>query len=191
MQGGRVPRALRTHRSGHARHPRRVHQGHQDAPGVHMQLLRQAHALRGPDPGPPGQHGEDGGVRRGYRGVQELLQGDRQGRVREGHVPLLRSRADQDQARQAHHLPRGQRQPQADRERGPREARAHPRRRPEGPGIRSRDLQARVDGAHRTGRSPCDRQAVHHPRFRRQIRGRSDPQAGRCPENQPETQREP
>ena len=33
-------------------HPRRVHQGHQDAPGVHLLQVRQADALRGPDPGP-------------------------------------------------------------------------------------------------------------------------------------------
>ncbi len=156
-----------------------------------MQPLRKAHALRRADPGPPGQHGEDGGVRRGHRRVQELLEGDRQGRFRQGHVSLLRRRADQDQARQAHNLQGGQRQPQADRQRGPREARARPRRRPEGPGIRSRDLQARVDGPDRSGGSARDGEALHHPRFRREVRGRSDPQAGRCPEDQPEAEGEP
>ena len=186
-----MPRTLRAHRPGHAGHPRRVHQGHQDAPGVDLLQMRQADALRGADQGPHGQHGEDGGVRRGHRRVQELLQGDRQGRVRQGHLPLLRRRADQDQARQAHHLQGGQRQPQADRQGGPREARAHPRRRPQGPGHRPRDLQARVDGPHSPGGPAGHREALHHPRLRRQVRGRPDPQAGRRPEDQPEAQGEP
>ena len=33
--------------------------------------------------------------------------------------------------------------------------------------------------------------ALHHPRLRRQVRGRPDPQAGRRPEDQPEAQGEP
>ena len=191
MQGGRVPRTLRTHRPRHARHPRRVHQGHQDAPGVHLLQVRQADALRGPDPGPQGEHGEDGGARRRHHRGEELLQGDRQGRIRQGHLPLLRCRADQDQARQAHDLPRDRGQPQAHRQGGPREAREDPRRGPRHPGYRALHMQARVDGPHRPRRAPRDRQALHHPRLRRQVRGRPDPQAGRRPEDQPEAQGEP